>query len=499
MHRILTVDDEEAIGKIVMRLLDGEGYEVKVATTGREALAKVSLSPDLVLLDLNLPDMDGIDVMREMKRMNGAIPVVMMTAYGSIGSAVQAIKSGAVDYIEKPFDHIRFKRRIRELIKLTNAPCENDCGVVGSSPQIKKVIGLIDKFALSDLTVLLYGESGTGKELFAKAIHHKSKRREGPFVTVDCASLPETLIESELFGHEKGAFTGAGERKIGRFERAHGGTLFIDEIENLSLSGQAKLLRVIQQKQIERVGGSRSIDVDVRIVAATNTDIEQLIQDGRFREDLFYRFNQVTIKIPPLRERSGDVEILVHHFFAEYSKEFGRTPEISNEALDVLKTFKWPGNVRELENVVKSTAILADGTIDTRHLPEYLKVSSMGLPARPDERGEELAWKGVDEVVEKGLLEGCLDLKPLVKKWSDSLEEAVIRRVMERSRLNMNSVARFLNIDPKTLRSKISDIRGTKNPRGNRFPIEGETPSLFPDAFYRVQDVTHLHPFKKSL
>lgn len=258
----------------------------------------------------------------------------------------------------------------------------DDMGITGSSPQIKRVISLIDKFSLFDMTILLQGETGTGKELFAKSIHKKGRRKDGPFVPLDCATLTETLIESELFGHEKGAFTGATERKIGKFERAHGGTLFIDEVENLSPSNQAKLLRAIQEKQIERVGGSKPIKVDVRIVAASNIDLKEAVEKRRFRHDLYYRFSQVTIDIPPLRERAGDVDILTHHFLASSYKETGRTGTISEEALKILNAHDWPGNVRELESLVKSAAILVAGEIMPADLPEYLKICRLSLSAQ---------------------------------------------------------------------------------------------------------------------
>jgi DNA-binding NtrC family response regulator len=459
MHRVLAVDDERGVGEIISRLLAGNGYEVEHVTTGSEALASIRNAPNLVLLDINLPDTDGMYLLREMRQVDRDLPIVMMTAYGSVATAVQAIKMGAVDYIEKPFDHANFKKRISEILRSRCVDESGDCGIVGSSPQIGRVFGLIDRFALSDLTVLLHGESGTGKELFARAIHKKSKRRDGPFIPLDCAALTESLIESELFGHERGAFTGATERKMGRFERAHGGTLFIDEVENLSPSNQAKLLRAIQEREIERVGGTKPIKVDVRIIAATNRDLRKIVSEGRFREDLYYRLNQVTVDIPPLREREGDLELLIRHYLDAYVREFGKAVSISGEALAILKAHSWPGNVRELENVVKSATIMAEGDILPEHIPDHLKSCPLPLPLLSEDLVPGLK---VDEEVEMGLIKGSLDLKALVRRWSESLEEAVIRKVMERSSLNMNRVAEFLDIDPKTLRSKIRHIRSSR-------------------------------------
>lgn len=463
MHRILLIDDEKDVGQIVSRLLPGEEFEVEQVMTGSEGLRRVKNDnpSDLVLLDMNLQDVDGLDILREMKDAVGDIPVVMMTAYGNIETAVRSIKMGATDFIQKPFNHQNFRKFITDVIHAGNTADNGNCGIVGSSPQIERVLRLVQKFALSDITILLQGESGTGKELFARAIHQNSKRRKMPFVPLDCAALSESLIENELFGHEKGAFTGAVDRKIGRFERAQGGTLFIDEVENLSSFNQAKLLRAVEEKRIERVGGSREIRVDVRIVAASNIPLTEVMDKEKFRRDLYYRFSQMTINIPPLREREGDVDILIRHFLNAYSREFGRPVHVSTEALRLLNAYSWLGNVRELENVVKSAAILADGNVLPQHLPEHIRRED--LPLLREAEGCSVPGIKVEEEIEKGLREGSLDLKALIKRWSDRLEETVIRKVMERSNLNMVRVADFLNIDPKTLRSKISQIRSARN------------------------------------
>lgn len=476
MNRILVVDDEVEIGKLISRLLSGKRYEIETVTTGKEALSKVENPYDLVLLDIGLPDISGMDVLREIKRKNGDIPVVMITGYGRIDSAVRCIKAGAIDFIEKPFQAVVFRNLIMEILKSRETSKRDDFGIIGSSPKIQKAKRLVDKFALSDLTVLLHGESGTGKEIFARAIHEKSKRREGPFVPLDCATFSENLIESDLFGHEKGSFTGATEKKIGKFERADRGTLFIDEVENLTPSVQAKLLRAVQEKQIERVGGDKPIKVDVRILAATNVDIRKAVNKGYFRHDLYYRLSQVQIDTPPLREMTGDIDLLISHLLDQCSKEFGKTVGISSEALNILKVHNWPGNVRELENVVKSAAILAEGDVKPEHLPDYLKVFRLPLSTDSADKQDAPDWARIDEIVEKGLSDGHLDLKPLIKVWTEKLENAVIKKVVEISNLKKNELARFLNIDPKTLRSKTGQI-GLISSRENRLPKGEGIPS----------------------
>jgi len=474
-HRILLVDDELLIGTTVANYLAGANYELEQVTSGGDAVRRLLEGnlPDLVLLDINLPDANGMDLLREMKDIAGDLTIVMITGYGNVETAVRAIKMGAADFVQKPFNR-DFRKFIDELMKAKKYGAVDHSGIVGSSPQIKKVLSLVDRFALSDIAILLQGESGTGKELFARAIHRKSKRREGPFVPLDCAALSETLMESELFGHEKGAFTGASERKIGKFERAHGGTLFIDEIQNLSSSSQAKLLRAVEEKHIERVGGAKPVRVDVRIVSASNIPIAAIMSKGAFRSDLFYRFSQMTIDIPSLRERENDVELLTRHFLANHSRELGKEIRISAEALGHLNTYLWPGNVRELANVVKSAAILADREIETKHLPEYIRMGALPLRAETDEAG--FLWLKVNEEIDRGFREGALDLKVLVRKWSDRIEETVIRNVVEKSDMNLTEVARFLDIDPKTLRAKLSKIGSDdkKNmENGNRFPEKG--------------------------
>jgi len=314
MHNVLSIDDEGVIGDLIARILpQKDGYKVSTALNGQDAMQKFDESIDLVLLDINLPDINGIDILKQIKRKNSNVPVLVMTGQSSVDLAVSAMKEGAADFIGKPFNPAELRKTVSDVLKTRNVLKQNDFGIIGGSNKVRHTMKLIEKFSRSDISVLLQGETGSGKELFARAIHASSERRDGPFIPLDCATISENLFESELFGHEKGSFTGSTGQKIGKFERADGGTLFIDEVENLTPATQAKLLRVIQEKLIERVGGNKSIKVDVRIVAAVNTDLMDLVRRGRFRSDLYYRFSQAVIAVPPLRERKEDITLLVQH------------------------------------------------------------------------------------------------------------------------------------------------------------------------------------------
>jgi len=374
MKKILIVDDEPHIMELLSTALEDEGYRIIVANNGKEAVSQVKKEkPQVMLLDIKMPDMDGVEVLRQMKKINKATSVIMMTAHGAMDTVVEAIKLGAYDYITKPIDLNKLKslvngafevkvldekasiqRKTEEEHKLEN--------IVGKNPKMLEVYKMIGKVVNNKATVLIQGETGTGKELVARAIHFNSILRKGPFVAVDCASLPEDLLESELFGHEKGAFTGAIAQKMGKFELASGGTLFLDEIGNLDLTTQAKLLRVLQEKKIERVGGTKPIKIDVRIIAATNRNLEKALKKGAFREDLYYRLNVVTINLPPLKERKDDIPFLVEYFLSRYRLEsVGRTKYVPPETMDFLIRYNWPGNVRELENVIERAIVMGKG------------------------------------------------------------------------------------------------------------------------------------------
>jgi DNA-binding NtrC family response regulator len=398
--RLLVVDDEANARTALAELLRQEGFSVETAADGFKALARYQeFGPDLVLTDLKMPGMDGVELLRKLREQDPEIAVVLMTAFGAVETAVSAMREGAADYLTKPLNMdelllvieraLERHRLRRETANLRQQLTERYKfeNIVGNSGQMQQVFKSIAQVAPSRATVLLSGESGTGKELVAAAIHHRSPRATGPFVRLHCAALAESLLESELFGHERGAFTGADRRREGRFEQANGGTLFLDEISEISPSTQVKLLRVLQEREFERVGGNQTVHVDVRVIAASNRDLAEMVARGKFREDLFYRLNVINIRLPPLRERAGDVVALAQHFLAKYREENAKTvSRISDAALGLLAAYGWPGNVRELENVIERAVVLTDcDSIEPQHLPPELAKGTerSGAPAIP--------------------------------------------------------------------------------------------------------------------
>jgi two-component system nitrogen regulation response regulator NtrX len=387
---ILIVDDEESIRTSLAGVLEDEGYRTVFAVDGLEALAAIETElPDLVLLDIWMPRLDGMETLQRLKEKNPGLTVVMISGHGTIETAVRSTKLGAFDFIEKPLSLEKVLVTVRNALGMTRLAEENsslrsmvlgDLEMIGETPamlQLKEHIALVAETAAS---VLITGENGTGKELVARAIHSFSPRRAKPFVEINCAAIPEELIESELFGHEKGAFTGALAQKKGKFDLAEGGTIFLDEIGDMSLKTQAKVLRILQERKFERVGGTRTIDVDVRIIAATNKVLEDEIRTGAFREDLYYRLNVVPFVVPPLRERSDDVPLLAGHFLNLYCRREGRESKIMGpETMELLKAYDWPGNIRELKNLIERLVIMAPGnTITPNHLPDYLATVQAG-------------------------------------------------------------------------------------------------------------------------
>lgn len=371
---VLIVDDEESIRKTLMGILDDEGFRVLLAEDGKRCCEIVEdENPDIVLLDIWLPDIDGIETLKIIKSINPHIPVIMISGHGTIETAVKAIKLGAYDFIEKPLSLEKViltinkaleHMRLEEENRLLKQKIERQYEIIGVSKVIQEIREFIKIVAPTNTSVLITGESGTGKELVARAIHKESPRGMNPFVEVNCAAIPEELIESELFGHEKGAFTGAIQKRRGKFDLANGGTIFLDEIGDMSLKTQAKILRIIEEKKFERVGGSKSVEVDVRIIAATNKNLEEEIKKGNFREDLYYRLNVIPIHIKPLRERKEDIPVLVEYFISKICLENGRDKkEITSDAVDVLCSYNWPGNVRELRNLIERLVILTPDRI----------------------------------------------------------------------------------------------------------------------------------------
>ncbi len=388
METILIVDDEKNYLLVLEDLLAEEGYEVLTADSASEGLAVAeSHELDLVLTDMKMPGMDGMAFLERLHSLKPDMPVVMMTAFGTVEKAVEAMRKGAFDYVLKPFENEELKLTIRKAIdhyylvrknRYLSRELESRyqfSNIVGKNASMQKIYELVEKVAPSKATVLVSGESGTGKELIARAIHFNSPRKDASFICVNCGALPETLLESELFGHEKGSFSGAVSQRKGRFELAHGGTLFLDEITEMSPPLQVKLLRVLQEMEFERVGGSQTIKVDVRMVAASNRDLKSEVAAGRFRSDLFYRLNVVRIHLPPLRERPDDIVLLVNHFLNKHSQSDARTClAIDPEALRYLLDYQWPGNVRELENVIERAVILSNGdTIAVKDLPSEIR------------------------------------------------------------------------------------------------------------------------------
>ncbi|OGW85514.1 MAG: hypothetical protein A3C35_06045 [Omnitrophica bacterium RIFCSPHIGHO2_02_FULL_46_11] len=419
---ILIVDDEKNTREGLKQFLSGLDYDVFTAETAKEALALIKKErPEIVLTDLRMPDMDGMELLHEIKRTKSDIAVIMLTAYGTVESAVQAMKAGAYYYLTKPINLDELELILKKALNQKALEHENislreelirerhEAGkIIGESPEIKKLIALSKQVAKSDSAVLLEGESGTGKELFAHLIHSESQRADHPFIIVHIAALTETLLASELFGHERGAFTGATERKVGRFERADGGTLFLDEVADIPESMQTKLLRVLQSGEFERVGGTKTIRSDVRLICATNKKLKEEVSAGRFREDLFYRMNVILLEIPPLRERQSDIPLLVTYFLKYFSeKNRKKIDKITPEALNLLTHYGWPGNIRELKNIIERMVVLCrSNVIDHDQVPEDIRMGHAMTPKLEPDGNETGTFQEMEkEMIRKTLLE----------------------------------------------------------------------------------------------
>ena len=464
--RILIVDDEPDMLENCSRILSRQGYACLTAENGRAALAILERErPDLLLTDLKMPEMDGMALLHHAHEMDPELPVIMITAFASIESAVAAVKEGAFDYLPKSFSVDQLRVAVERALRHRGLQIENRNlrqqlqqtlgleNVVGRSPAMTQVFELVKKAARSEANILVLGESGTGKELIARAIHANSPRASGPFVPVDCASLPEQLLESELFGHEKGAFTGAVRTKTGLVEAAHRGTLFLDEIGDLPASLQVKLLRALQERQIRRVGGTGLVDVDVRVVSATNRNLAEAIAKGQFREELYYRINVIAIRLPALRERAGDVRLLAHTFLKRYGQE--RVTGLDEAAAEALDRYPWPGNVRELQNVIERACALADGPkVTVKDLPEHV----LHAGARP--AASEASGPGAGPSAELGT-GADLTLKAAKEQWLQVLEVSYLRDLLARHDGNVSSAAKAAGIDRKTFHRLINkyDLR----------------------------------------
>ena len=453
--QVLVADDEDNLRRVLKAQLQRDGYEVHTVADGDAVLRALDEHHiDVLITDLRMPKLDGMRVLEKVSTRFPRLPVIMITAHGTVDTAVEALKLGAFDYVTKPFDQAEFRSvvhkaaRTRELAQTHVTGDPNQRGryrIIGQSRPMRQVYDVIEKVADTPSTVLITGESGTGKELIARALHENSVRRRKPFVSVNCAAIPADLLESELFGYERGAFTGAVTSKPGRFELADGGTLFLDEIAEIPVSMQVKLLRVIQEPQFERVGGIKTISVDARLIAATNRDLKERIANGDFREDLYYRLNVVHIQLPPLRDRPSDIPLLIEHFVRRFNKKLDRSVTgFDDEALGWLVRYGWPGNIRELENVVERCMIFAkDGQVGSTHLPPDLREAPGGeLYADPE----------IDTSPEE------TGLKEAVRKATLKLEKEFIARALERTGGNVTHTARLLKISRKSLQNKMKEL-----------------------------------------
>ena len=445
---VLVVDDDRAVGRVLVALLSQDGLEAEHVSSGKEALVLLESRPfECVLTDLRMPVMDGMELLRELSARWPDLPVIMLTAHGSVPLAVEAMKAGAAEFLLKPFERDEILFVVRKALTSTartaasapSGPAGTD--LIGDSPGVRDVLATVRRVASGTATVLVLGETGTGKELVARAVHRESPRRDEPFVKLHCAAFPDSLLESELFGYEKGAFTGAAARKPGRIELAHKGTLFLDEIGDITLATQVKLLRVLQERELERLGGTQTIHVDVRFVAATHRDLESMVAKGEFREDLYYRLSVVPVRIPPLRDRPGDVERLARHFCATFAKA-NHKPSLSFEApaLALLGEAPWPGNVRQLQNFVERAVVLSEGTRIRRE---------------DIEREIQGQWQASERVEARAASE-CVEDPSLDVRRGEAEREAIVK-ALRHSGNNRTVAARILAISRRTLYNKLRE------------------------------------------
>jgi two-component system, NtrC family, response regulator AtoC len=475
--RILVVDDEQNIRTVLRALLSRDGLDVVTAANGNEAMLSLEEGEyNAVLTDLRMPGTNGMGLLRHVTQHYPGLPVVILTAHGTVDTAVEALKRGAFDYLTKPFDHTEIRQVMAKALRTeaakdrsrvgASAPpaapaaaekTDPFSGIVGETPAMKALFGLVEKVAPSPTTLLIRGESGTGKELIATAIHELSDRADGPLIKLNCTAIPENLFETELFGHEKGSFTGAVASKPGRFELASGGTLFLDEVGELPKEMQVKLLRVLQERSFERVGGIKSIEVDVRLIAATNVDLEAMVHSGDFRDDLYYRLNVVPLTLPPLRERLEDIPHLLDHFVDKFNRKLDReVRHISAGARDVLCHYHWPGNIRELENQMERVILLLDSDVVEREdlPPELLADSGRYTPQPRDED----SIRNDDELLAEGE-----SLKDIVRVHTEEIERDLIQRTLDAEGWNVTHTAARLGISRKGLQLKMKDY-GLRKP-----------------------------------
>ena len=455
--KILVVEDDEYVLGSIKSVLDDEGYRVSTASNGLEALSFYRKEPfDLIISDLKMPQMDGFELLKQLKLEYPEVFLIMMTAFGSVRTAVEAMKIGAYDYLTKPVSAEEMRLVVQRVFEKQNLIIENMAlrkeleerfsfhNIIGKSHKMQHIYDLILQVANTDATVLITGDTGTGKELIAHAIHHNSSRKDSPFVVINCSALPESLLETELFGHEEGAFTGATKQRTGKFEYANKGTVFFDEMGNLPLSMQTKLLRLLQEKSFERIGGNQTIKVDVRVIAATNRDLNKLSEEGSFREDLYYRLNVIPIKLPPLNERREDIPLLVTHFVEKYNKTFKKDiKSVSQNALNIMMSYHWPGNVRELENLVERAMIMAKS-----HIINEVDILIHNQKQR---------MEGLKEMFDGRITDNSLE------EFLAHCEKTYITKLLKQHKGRIYSSAKISGIDAKTLYRKMKKYNIDKN------------------------------------
>ncbi len=461
-QQVLIVDDEPNLRKILSAQLSRDGYDVLTAEDGEQGLQMLKDHHiDLVITDLKMPKVDGMGLLREALREDSELPVVMITAHGTVDTAVEALKIGAFDYLTKPFDKDEVRQivakalKARQLAGTEARPAskteETRFGIIGNSTGLTDLYAMLERVADTPTTVLITGESGTGKELVARALHGHSSRKDKPFIKVNCAAIPKELLESELFGYERGAFTGAVSSKPGRFELANGGTLFLDEIGEIPVEMQVKLLRALQESEFERVGGIKTIRVDVRLVTATNRDLKKLIANGNFREDLFYRLNVVPIRLPALRERASDIPLLVEHFLTKFNERLKKNVKGTDpEAMDALQAYGWPGNIRELENVIERAVLFCD--------TDKVKVEDLPVEVKGGSISGTLSSPPPTEAEMQAALSGEGGLKEHVKVAMSRLERELVGRALKQTGGNVTHAARLLKISRKGLQLKMKEL-----------------------------------------
>ena len=467
MSTVLLIDDERAIQHAIRRAFHPPQYDTVTARTADEGLERLAATrPDVVILDVHLPDADGLQAFDRVKCLDARIPIILVTGHGTTDLAIEAMKRGAFDYLLKPLRYDQLKEVVDRACassRLMTVPAvvadaepvpDRADVLIGRCEAMQAVYKAIGRVAGTDTTVLILGESGTGKELVARAVYQHSKRADRPFLAINCGAIPENLVESELFGHEKGAFTNADRKRIGKFEQCHGGTILLDEVGEMPLLAQVKLLRVLQEKAFERVGGSETVRADVRVIAATNADLEQQVEDGRFRSDLFFRLNVFAIRLPPLRDRGDDIEMMVDHLLSRFARELGRpVPVVPAEARAALRAYRWPGNVRELQSVLKQAFLQASGSV---LLPDYLAITSASASTPPSAQdateATPLDWEQfISDLWEAGsndIYAACLNL----------MERQLLTRVLQRTGGNQLRAAERLGITRSSLRYKLRTL-----------------------------------------